>query len=269
VYADPKGGRYRKRGVNGFVKGVKKKSKIPELNEPGFKLIHISDVDYNTNNFTFKSALVELNDWSKKHPDHIPLFVNIEAKGSGLGDESGILNFLGFKKAIKFDSLMYEALNEELVENIDSERIYTPNELKGSYPSIKNRLNDIGWPPLNDCLGKIFFILEGDKHEEYQERLVRGADYPMFVYGQPNEEMTAFIERNEPVGDEVEISVLTDKYIVRTRSDAGTLEARAEDYTRFESAKESRAQIISTDYYKADKDLNDFRITLDALFLIK
>ena len=53
-------------------------------------------------------------------------------------------------------------------------------------------------------------------------------------------------------------------YLVRTRSDANTTEARENDYSRFEAALESGAQIISTDYYLPDTLFgNAFHITLD------
>jgi len=57
--------------------------------------------------------------------------------------------------------------------------------------------------------------------------------------------------------------------MVRTRSDAGTIEARSSDYTRFLSAWQSGAQIISTDYYRADPKLSDFYIQLDRKDLIE
>lgn len=269
VYADPKGGRYKKRAVNGFVKGMHKNSNEPDLKTPGFKIIHISDVDYQTNYLTFKSALKELNEWSKSHPGHIPLFVNIEAKGMGLGDESGILNFIGFKKAIRFDSTIYSLLNNEIEESIDSLRLYRPKHLAGKYKTIKERLESEGWPKLNDCLGKIIFILEGDQQEIYQHRLENGEQLPMFVYGNPDDEMTAFVKRNNPVEHEEEIDDLTAKYIVRTRSDAGTIEARKNDYTRFNAALASNAQIISTDYYKADLSLSTFCVKLASLYLLR
>jgi hypothetical protein len=56
---------------------------------------------------------------------------------------------------------------------------------------------------------------------------------------------------------------------VRTRSDAGTLEARANDYTRLRSAWKSGAQIISTDYYRPDQSLSDFYIQLDRKDIIE
>jgi hypothetical protein len=46
-------------------------------------------------------------------------------------------------------------------------------------------------------------------------------------------------------------------YIVRTRADAGTREARAEDRSRFEAAKASGAQVITTDYPIPDRKMSD------------
>lgn len=41
-------------------------------------------------------------------------------------------------------------------------------------------------------------------------------------------------------------------FIVRTRADGDTEEARTGDYTKMNAAFESGAQIISTDYYRPD-----------------
>jgi hypothetical protein len=55
---------------------------------------------------------------------------------------------------------------------------------------------------------------------------------------------------NDPVKDFEKIQQLVNQgYLVRTRADAGTEEARTNDYNRFEKAKASGAQIITTDYY--------------------
>ncbi len=51
-------------------------------------------------------------------------------------------------------------------------------------------------------------------------------------------------------------------YMVRTRADADTKEARKNDYSRFEAAIESGAQVITTDYYLPDEKLgNDYHIS--------
>jgi len=77
--------------------------------------------------------------------------------------------------------------------------------------------------------------------------------------------MTLFVMRNQPIGIEEEIRELTTKFIVRTRSDAGTMDARTNDQTRKIAAIKSGAQIISTDYYRPDLNLSDFSVTLKEI----
>jgi hypothetical protein len=254
---DPKGGLYSKRKLNLFIPRIHQRVRDKRMKEPGFKVLHIADVDYETNYLTFKDVLVELKNWSKNHPNHTPLYVNIEAKGSNPGDESNFLRKLGFKKAIPFDSIAFQKLDQELFSVFSFENIFSPSNLKGSYSSIQSRIQNENWPILSECMGKIIFILEGNNEQIYHHNPYQ---HPMFVYGNSNDEHTAFLLRNDPIGRENEIRELTKKFIVRTRSDAGTIESRNNDYTRFNSAWQSGAQIISTDYYMPDLRFSNFQI---------
>lgn len=267
VYADSKGGKFSKRKINGLIKGLPARSRDTLLREKGFKILHISDVDYETHYPTFRSALQELRDWSLRNRDHLPIFIQVEAKGSGLGDESKLLRFLGFSKAEKFNLSAFERLNQELIEEIPNELLFTPADLKGNHPTIMSRLQVEGWPILSACRGKLFFILDGSKSVLYKEKLSKEYDCPMFVYGEAGEPTTAFIKRDDPIGLEEEIATLSEHYIIRTRSDAGTIEARNNDYSRWESALQSKAQIISTDYYRADPAIGTFSVSLKEAFL--
>jgi hypothetical protein len=69
---------------------------------------------------------------------------------------------------------------------------------------------------------------------------------------------------NDPIKDQERIKTLVKAgYLVRTRADADTKEAREGDYARFEAALSSGAQFISTDYYMEDKDLGtNYKIQL-------
>lgn len=259
VNYDPKGGLYRKRTVSRFVCGVKAKDKAPEMKEPSFKILHIADVDFETNYKTLRQALQELKKWSDLHPNHLPVFVNIEAKGDHPGNVSKFLRFIGFKRAISFNRAAFDALDKEILEEMGNAKIFSPIDLKGNYNSVKERIQKEGWPLLSACRGKFFFILEGDNQENYLDDKL---PHPLFVYDNPNLETTAFVKRNDPEGNETEIQALTALFMVRTRSDAGTIEARNNDYRRFQAAWKSGAQIISTDYYKADKRIGNFRIQL-------
>lgn len=254
---DPKGGLYSKRKLNLFIPGIRQRVKDKKMKESGFKVLHIADVDYETNYLTFKDVLIELKKWSNDHPNHSPLFVNIEAKGSNPADESRFLKRIGFKKAIPFDLSAYQSLDEEVYSVLRKDNIFSPDDLKGNYSSIQNRIDENNWPILSQCMGKIIFILEGSNDHLYRQNPYR---HPMFVYGTPKDINTAFVLRNDPIGHENEIRELTKKFIVRTRSDSGTLEARRNDHTRFNSAWKSGAQIISTDYYKPDLRFSSFQV---------
>ena len=75
IYNDPTGSQYYLRKINQFIP-INDTSYIPELLQPGFKVLHIKDVDYNSTNYTFKSALTSVKVWSDAHPNHLPIFIN-------------------------------------------------------------------------------------------------------------------------------------------------------------------------------------------------
>jgi hypothetical protein len=266
VYYDPKGGKFRKRRLNFFIAGLKQRTKDSVLRQPGFKLLHIADIDYETHYLTFTDALSEIKTWSDAHPDHTPLFINIEPKGDSPGDYSSFLRFIGFRKALKFDSCAYDALDEEIWSIFtDKQQVLRPADLKGTYTTIGERLRSERWPLLNQCLGKVIFIVDGDRGGRYQAFLEKGEDRPMFVYSEPDSETTAFVKRNDPIGQEEAIKALSELYIVRTRTDVETIQARNNDYRMFNSAIESQAQILSTDFYKADERFSTFQVSLENL----
>jgi len=260
VYYGPKGKRYRKRRLNLFVGGVKQRVKDSVMCQPGFKMLHIADIDYETNYLTFKAALMDIYTWSKANPNHTPIYINIEPKNDSPGDYSKFLRFLGFKKALKYDENAYAALDAEILSVFKQEDVFKPSDLQGDFPSVKERLSVEGWPTLNECLGKVFFIIDGDRNGMYQSFLEKGEKRPMFVYSEPNENSTAFVKRNDPLNNEKAISELTGMYIVRTRSDVETIHARNNDYSLLEAALKSQAQIISTDFYKADPAIGTFEV---------
>ena len=82
----------------------------------------------------------------------------------------------------------------------------------------------------------------------------------MFYYGEEGDPNTAFLLRNNPEGNEDDIRRSSDRFMIRTRSDAGTEESRNNDFSRWKSAFKSNAQIISTDYYKADLRWSEYKV---------
>ena len=265
VNYDPKGGHYRRRRVNLFIFGQKQRVKNRSMKKPGFKLLHISDVDFETNYLTLIDGLQAIKDWSQKNANHIPIFVNIEAKGSHPADESKTLRNLGFKKCIPLDTIAYQKLESEISTVFSPNDIYKPSDFKSGYASISDRVQDIGWPFLSECRGKVIFILEGNN-----QHLYRSFNQPlMFYYGEPNDANTAFLLRNHSQGNERRMSEQSAKFMIRTRSDAGTVQSRDNNYSMWESALKSNAQIISTDYYRTDERWSTYKVGFPSVFITR
>ena len=84
----------------------------------------------------------------------------------------------------------------------------------------------------------------------------------MFVDAEPGTPEAAFIKYNNP-GNGSEIQALVEQgYMVRTRADADTEQARSGDTSRRDTALESGAHFISTDYPVADPRFSDYRVVI-------
>ena len=267
IYNDPKGGVFYKRRINFFVHGLPQKSGVPALLKPGFKVLHIKDVDYQTNYYTFIDALKAIKTWSDAHPRHLPLFINIETKTRGPAESSRLLRFLGFKRMVPFDAAACDSIDAEVKSVFGNQlnNILTPDRLRGNYNSLDEMSKNNGWPLLEQCRGKIIFIMLGDAKDLYTDNHPSLAGRAMCVYSKPGKPECAFIMKDGPVRDSAVITALVKQgYIVRTRSDAETVEARSNDNTRQQAAFKSGAQIISTDYYRPDTRLSNFTVQWDG-----
>lgn len=248
---DPLGGHFYKR-TGASLAGLPAESGVQELQEPGFKIIHIVDFDYNTTNYTLVSAMRELKAWSDAHPNHLPLLVNIETKDDTPGD---IINIpgVGLTTSVPYDASACDKMDEEIKsvfgENLD--KLITPDKIRGEFPTLREAVLSRGWPTLAESRGKIAFIMQGAAESLYKAGHPSLSGRAMFVYVDPAADEAAFIIRNNPNASDIP-DLVTQGFMVRTRSDAGTDEARTGNYSGRDAAFASGAQIISTDYYRPD-----------------
>jgi len=252
VYADPTGGVFSKRRLPFFIWGPKQNSNLENLDLPGIKILHIKDVDYQSNVNTWAEAMHRLKKWSEDHKEHSVVFVNVEIKTESPGGSSQLLRCLGFRAAPIFDRSALVELSET-ASKVMGNHLYSPKEMKGSYFCLKDRVGKMGWPTTEDTKGKFIFILEGLSEDLKSEVLASDLNFPFFYYGEEAHPNVLFVLKNECKGHELEIQQCVQSgYMVRTRADAGTCESRTNDWTTFQSAIKSGAQIISTDYYLPD-----------------
>ncbi len=254
VWSDPEGGRFYHRKGKALI-WKKTSSGVDALKKPGFKMLHIPDFDFNTTNYTFVDALQEIKSWSDANPQHLPLFINVESETEAPGDHKEAPQFL--THAVKWDSSTVDALDNEVKsvfgENLDG--VITPDKVRGNYATLEQAVLAGNWPTVAAARGQVVFII--DKHENVGELYASGhpsfKGRAMFVYVKPGRPEAAFVIHNGSIKDQARIIEDVKKgYIVRTRSDGGTCEARTGDYSNMEAAFAGGAQIISTDYYKPD-----------------
>jgi hypothetical protein len=252
IYADPAGGRFYSR-LGNFFANKPVESGIDALNEPGFKVLHIPDIDFETHFYTFKHMLQSLKDWSDMHPNHLPVFIYVETKESSVGD---VLGFLGFTTALPYTADLCNAIDLEIksVFGNSLDKVITPDNIRGSYPTLEAAVLDGNWPTIGASRGKFIFVMNGGAEDEYLSGHPSLANRVMFLFrDEPGTPESAILIYNNPERDQTKIRAAVENgYIVRTRADGPNEENRSGNYSKQEAAFRSGAQIITTDYYRPD-----------------
>ncbi|MDX1735380.1 MAG: Ca2+-dependent phosphoinositide-specific phospholipase C, partial [Halioglobus sp.] len=113
--------------------------------------------------------------------------------------------------------------------------------------------------------GRILFALDngGAKRDLYIEGHPSLTGRVLFTDSPAGTPEAAFMKKNDPRPDPEGIAELVRQgYMVRTRADADTEEARSGDTMRRDTALATGAQFISTDYPVPDPAFTDYRVTL-------
>lgn len=246
VYADSAGGRYAHPGVPALVAAAGLPADPPEypdgvMNKPGFKVMHVQDLDQRSTCQPFVACLQEVRTWSKLHPGHIPVFILVETK-QGVPKDPKLTTPEPFTPAV------FDALDAEIRSVFPPSELITPDDVRGSYPKLNDAILAGNWPTLASARGKIMFLMDQRPVTE-----VYLAGHPglrgrvIFTNSVPGHADAAFLERND--GPAAEITALVKQgYLVRTRTDADTRQARSNDTSTRDTMLASGAQILSTDY---------------------
>jgi hypothetical protein len=238
VYADPDGGKYADLGL-----AKQLDVKVPEnpgWKEPGFKVIHQAGIDNNSTCVTFVECLQLLKTWSDAHPGHVAMQVQIEMKDTSVPEQA------------------FADLEAEIESVFDADEIITPDIVRGNAKTLGEAVKANGWPTLGATRGKVYFTLDNeglrdqytDGHPSLEGRL-------LFTPSSPGQDDAAFAKLNDPFETEKIKAALAANMIVRTRADADTLQARANDTRSATAALSSGAQIVSTDYEQPDPKIGN------------
>ncbi|MCZ4225432.1 phosphatidylinositol-specific phospholipase C1-like protein [Pedobacter rhodius] len=244
VYADEKGGKYAHPKGLDQVKGQPGFDQGGEMNQPGFKVLHVPDLDFRSSALTLKSALQQLRNWSEANPNHTPVFITLEAKDDSSKRKASTQPEI-------FTGKTFDELDAVILENLGAAHLIIPDLVRGKYKTLEEAVLDQNWPKLSQAKGKFIFVLDatGRKRSVYIEGHPSLKGRVLFANADAGTPEAALMIRNNP--NDPQIPVLVKKgYIIRTRADADTKQARKNDRNDFEAACKSGAQIITTDYYK-------------------
>lgn len=247
VFHDPEGGYYAHPKGLEIVQSLGKEPKpfdtAQQLHIPGFKVFHIQEIDFRSHQLVFTEALRELKKWSEANKGHTPIIVTMNAKDAEIPLTRTPLSFTA-------DAL--QQIDDEIRVVFSEEQLITPDKVRGKFETLELAVRTKGWPLLNEVKNRFLFVLdEGEvKTERYLQKFPHLKGAVMFVNKEEGNPEAAFRIINDPIKNFDKIKKLVDLgYMVRTRADADTQEARNNDYTRFHQAMASGAQVITTDYY--------------------
>jgi hypothetical protein len=248
VYGDAKGGLF----AHPAGPGLATKAGFPAdpdfdperiMAKPGFKVLHVQDIDYRSNCQPFTECLAEIRAWSQAHPRHVPIFILVENKdGRPRGD------YMVTPEAITAET--FERLDAEVRSVFQPSEMIAPDNVRGSHKTLEEAILTSGWPTLESARGKVIFLLDQRRvgplyskgHPSLEGRV-------FFTNAQPGTPDAAFIEANDSVSDANLVPGLVRKgYLVRTMTDPGAAGVRANDTKRRDASIASGAQILSTDY---------------------
>jgi hypothetical protein len=247
IFADSRGGRYAHPTGIEMVAAAHLPPDPPFdpeglMLQPGFKVMHVQDLDYRSVCQPFTACLEEVRAWSHSHADHIPIFILVETK------QESTHGPMHLTEAEPFTATTFDQLDAEIRSVFPPEEMITPDDVRGSYKTLNEAVLAGNWPTLKSARGKVIFLMDqrpvGPVYLEGHPSL-RGR--VLFTNAVPGEPDAAFTELNDGPADKIE-KLVQEGYLVRTRTDDSTHEARINDTRRRDAMIASGAQILSTDY---------------------
>src|SRR5262245_5807407 len=93
------------------------------MKKPGFKVLHANDVDFRSRCSTLVVCLQNIRAWSKAHPGHLPIYIQIENKDGRTRPE--------FAQPEALTTTTMDALDAEIRSVFQTGEVVTPDDVRG------------------------------------------------------------------------------------------------------------------------------------------
>ncbi|CAI5963537.1 unnamed protein product [Closterium sp. NIES-65] len=159
VLYDPEGGRYSSPNV--YQRIDPSNNTQLNLNQPGYKVMRMQDVDFLSTCATLRDCLAAVKAFSDQHPRHLPITVNIDF-GDGFPLLRKLTKLLTPPLPVTEQSLL--DLELEILSVIPRSQIITPDEVRASHETLASAIaTRTAWPALSASAGRFLFLLSDSK----------------------------------------------------------------------------------------------------------
>jgi hypothetical protein len=213
------------------------------MTKPGFKVMHVQDLDYRSNCQPYINCLAIVRNWSKAHPGHLPIFILVENK-------DGRPRMEGMVTPEPLTPETFDALDAEIRSVFHPGETITPDDVRGRHKTLNEAILAEGWPTLDKARGKVIFLLDQRRvgplytqgHASLEGRV-------LFTNAAPGTPDAAFTECNDSAKDPRLVpGLIRQGYLVRTMTDPGIEGVQHNETGKRDASINSGAQILSTDY---------------------
>jgi hypothetical protein len=218
--------------------------------QPGLKVLHMPVIDPESHCLTLKACFVAIAAWSRLHPTHEVIFITVDTKEAPS-------TIAGIASPELYQAQDLDEIDRTARAAFGASNLITPDTVRGRYKTLREAVLAKNWPTAASARGKIMIILDSnpriaDIYRSGHPALAGRAMFGVYLEDQPE---ASVFNIQDPIAEEARIVRLVGQgYIVRSRADANTIEARTHDLSRFQAAVRSGAQIISSDYYPGAPD---------------
>lgn len=211
------------------------------MDQPGAKVLHIPLIDTATHCLTLRLCLDQVRFWSLAHPGHDLIVILINNR-----DEPE-----------PFTTESLDAVDADILAAFGREALITPDDVRGDQATLRQAVRARAWPTVEAARGKVLLIHDTSARLTalYAQGHPSLAGRMMFGLHDETEDEAAVFNIQDPRAEGERIRRLVGEgFLVRSRADANTREAREGDLGRLEAAVAAGTQLISTDYYPGAPD---------------
>lgn len=204
-----------------------------------FQVFHLPGADDKSSCPLLADCLTELKVWSNANPGHHPLFVFLEPKD----EADSVTNTLTGR---------FDELEAAILTVWQRSRIITPDDVRGTYATLREAVQAGAWPTLGAARGKAIFVLLEDDHDpgshhgEYTGGNASLDGRLMFATALESDAYGAILSINNPHDPRIEAGARAG-FIVRTMPGDRFVDGGFESRADLEAGLAGYAHILSND----------------------